>query len=604
MTSFGKTVLRLFLPLIVGTAVLSACGTDDPVSPEALTDSPGASQNSTFDPVLLDDLQPSPTEPQLFGPEVVTRQRGVPEVQRFDLSTEGFQPPFILHIRSGDEEGNHRVTAGRVHLNGQEIMGPSDFKKRFAGVDLEAELPEGSQLEVLLQSTPGNYLTLWISGEPVDPSLLFCPGESTAYQTLQEAIADVEPEGTIRVCDGEWPIGDVQIGKALTLTAENPGQATLVATEGAAGLAIDGVSEGVVVVQDLALVLDGSTNLVTAGLEVPQLVLQRLSMRNADATPGFGGAGVLSTTTGSVVMTSVDLQGFTRGLFGRGFTREGQGTYELDDVRCSDVEGVGEGVRICFQFALNRLATLNNTDCDLTEPNAGCVFASFGPVVIRDSDFSCRVQADVLYRGGSCAATVNGGSLEVENSSFTCTEAPGEYPLRSGACLQGRGTAEQTLSMAGSSVRWIWDGDPVAFGGMEFRGYGENTVVGSTFLSNSVELQPDKAGVAIVENNVFDTGLPPGSGMGQFGIIVGAGADMGENLRIQRNDFLSEASGDILNFTSSTVPGHAACNYYGDGAARWQYASGFLFEFGSLEETYQPVSITPIAGRPEVQCGN
>ena len=58
----------------------------------------------------------------IFGPRLLVRTTGAPNVFTFTFSSAGAAAPYLLHI------DNHGVTSAVVTLNGVQILGPNDFK--------------------------------------------------------------------------------------------------------------------------------------------------------------------------------------------------------------------------------------------------------------------------------------------------------------------------------------------------------------------------------------------------------------------------------------------------------------------------------------------
>lgn len=58
------------------------------------------------------------SEPEtLFGPQEFFRGTGKPALEKLTFNTAGFEPPFIFHLRNGDETGNHRVSRSITGLS-------------------------------------------------------------------------------------------------------------------------------------------------------------------------------------------------------------------------------------------------------------------------------------------------------------------------------------------------------------------------------------------------------------------------------------------------------------------------------------------------------
>ena len=104
-----------------------------------------------------------------FGPAEFVRGKGKPFIETKEFSTTGFQAPFVLHLRNGDDNGQNRVSSAHVWLNGELLFGPSDFSQQVWGYDVEVELTLQNTLDVKIDSAPGSKLTIWIEGFRSDP---------------------------------------------------------------------------------------------------------------------------------------------------------------------------------------------------------------------------------------------------------------------------------------------------------------------------------------------------------------------------------------------------------------------------------------------------
>lgn len=84
----------------------------------------------------------------------------------------------------------------------------------------------------------------------------FCPGDVTAESNFQTAIDDAPVGGTLWICNGAFTVAGA-LSKALTVSAENPGQATLVQDPAATGVAailtVSGIPSGMLSVTGLTL---------------------------------------------------------------------------------------------------------------------------------------------------------------------------------------------------------------------------------------------------------------------------------------------------------------------------------------------------------------
>ena len=104
-----------------------------------------------------------------FGPVAFVRATGTPVTEVRQFSIAGFQGPYTLHLRNGNEDGTERVASAQVRLNGDLLFGPSDFGQQVWALDAVVELVEPSTLEVRLAGAPGGKVQISIEGTYVDP---------------------------------------------------------------------------------------------------------------------------------------------------------------------------------------------------------------------------------------------------------------------------------------------------------------------------------------------------------------------------------------------------------------------------------------------------
>lgn len=100
----------------------------------------------------------------VMPPQEFIRVTAAPESTSVSLSTTGFQPPYKLYLRNGDENGQRRVSAAEVLLNGVLVFGPQHFSQAVYQRSVDVSLSEPSILVVRLASAPGSKLTIWIEG--------------------------------------------------------------------------------------------------------------------------------------------------------------------------------------------------------------------------------------------------------------------------------------------------------------------------------------------------------------------------------------------------------------------------------------------------------
>jgi hypothetical protein len=161
----------------------------------------------------------------IFGPERFMRSNRAPAVETRAISTAGFEAPFILHVVSGDAEGNHRVSSATVSLDGHPLLGPASFKQSQHEWVIPVAPGEPAALSVSIAGAPGDYLEVSMSGQR--SSTVFCPdGHPGSIADFQAALDQTPAGGTLLVCDGEHAVTGT-INKPLTLRSQHPGGATL-----------------------------------------------------------------------------------------------------------------------------------------------------------------------------------------------------------------------------------------------------------------------------------------------------------------------------------------------------------------------------------------
>lgn len=168
-------------------------------------------------------------EATLFGPKQYLRTTGSPNVYSDTFSA--IQGQGVLIVRNGDADGGHRVTSAEVLVNGEQIFGPSDFKKHVYHMEAAVNLAENNSITVEVRSKPGSYLTIELI-EDIDPptaTISADPGTilvgesptltwtSTYADTcvIEPDIGTIDPNGSTTVSPTETT--------TYTITATGPG---------------------------------------------------------------------------------------------------------------------------------------------------------------------------------------------------------------------------------------------------------------------------------------------------------------------------------------------------------------------------------------------
>lgn len=128
----------------------------------------------------------TPVEAQVtvFGPELYVRDVGPPET-----ITQTFNNPlpadeFTLYLTNGDSQQT-RVTSAIVELNGERVLGPSDFNSQVEYIEVPVTLIQGdNEISVELRSSPGSFFELAISGPPPMESVISPDGGTVEFPGL------------------------------------------------------------------------------------------------------------------------------------------------------------------------------------------------------------------------------------------------------------------------------------------------------------------------------------------------------------------------------------------------------------------------------------
>ncbi|MFC2167102.1 Ig-like domain-containing protein, partial [Acidobacteriota bacterium] len=119
---------------------------------------------------------------------------GKPVVQKKEFTTWGYESPFTLYLKNGGGDGKNRVSTAKVWLNGELLFDPSDFSKKVTEYELPVDLMDPSTLEVLIESSPGSELTVWIEGiwKGIPPEVILEESKRVSTTVLPEDGAVIE----------------------------------------------------------------------------------------------------------------------------------------------------------------------------------------------------------------------------------------------------------------------------------------------------------------------------------------------------------------------------------------------------------------------------
>lgn len=103
--------------------------------------------------------------------ERFTRTKGAPNSFERVITTEGFEGPFTLHVRNGEDDGSNQASSASVSLDGAPLLQPRDFASRTSSWTFPVALGTSASLRVTIASAPGSVVEVWVEGTPVAPEV-------------------------------------------------------------------------------------------------------------------------------------------------------------------------------------------------------------------------------------------------------------------------------------------------------------------------------------------------------------------------------------------------------------------------------------------------
>lgn len=268
------------------------------------------------------DVAPVASQLETFhGPRRFTRDRGQP-AQAVDLfSTAGFEAPFVVRIRSGNGEGEHRVSSARVAIDGREVLGPSSFSQTESEWTVPVALDASAVLSVTVAGAPGAYLDIRVEGKR--SATLFCPnGRPGSVIDIRQAIAQTAPGGVVEICDGTHTVRNVLLTKPITIRGAGPGIPVLDPGSQSPIFQVQDPSPGAVVVRGLELVVRGAMGVFVSDANDDVSIDRTIFRMTPTATSATGGTGIFlahlnpapAAPTALVTITRSEFHGGFRGL--------------------------------------------------------------------------------------------------------------------------------------------------------------------------------------------------------------------------------------------------------------------------------------------------
>jgi hypothetical protein len=499
-----------------------------------------------------------------YGPERFTRATGAPQTATRTISTQGYVAPFTLHVTNGG------ATSGSVTFDGRSLLGPSDFKKSGGSFAFAVTPGATGTLTVELAGKPGSYVDVWLEGTPA--ATLFCPaGGPGAYTSLQDAVNNTDPDGTILVCDGAWDVDSVSINRPLTIRSQHPHAALLgdsdpapVPQNGRPALAVDGVASGLVRIVDLNFAARGRAIALVGTYD--QVAIDSCSFEGRDANTAF-----------------------------------------LVNVRASTVPG----------------ARVEITNSEFADMGIGIFNISSVETNVRHNTFTRFVSGSVTYSGNTADFSTHG---VIEDNTISHCGAGGclRTFMSRGAIRNNVIDASGTATKLGGIVTlrsavFASDLEPLVIENNVINGGGQlggpSPAVSSNWAAQAgLFIQEAGPGLIIRRNTVTNA-----SAFAQVAIVSGATViTMTDNtqvggyqafrrttlngtLNVNRNDFTSVIANTFFVQTAATpAAGSYTCNWWGSpaGPATPQVSPGIPLPTA----LYLPAASAPVANQPGVTC--
>jgi hypothetical protein len=125
----------------------------------------------------------------LLGPSKYLRTRGKPDVYNDTFCGTIGQGKLIL--TNGTSDGKNRTSSASILINGQQVLGPSDFNQQVYKLEVPINLIENNTISVRLASAPESYITVKITEEvPADATASGVIGSQGGIVSVQNHLGD------------------------------------------------------------------------------------------------------------------------------------------------------------------------------------------------------------------------------------------------------------------------------------------------------------------------------------------------------------------------------------------------------------------------------
>ena len=99
-------------------------------------------------------------EVALFGPHLIERGTGKPVSETHTFSVPDPTGPFTLQIKTGDDDGNHRISSLSLSINGEKQASQDDFNQTVNRVEKSVALQSENSLAIKVNGAPGSFVEM------------------------------------------------------------------------------------------------------------------------------------------------------------------------------------------------------------------------------------------------------------------------------------------------------------------------------------------------------------------------------------------------------------------------------------------------------------
>ncbi|MCK4829853.1 hypothetical protein KA005_79755, partial [bacterium] len=278
----------------------------------------------------------------VFGPKQYTRNKGKPVTETDNFTSSITGPNFTLRVINGDAQGDHRVSSGTITLNGEQVVGPSDFNQQVEIIERTVTINSSNEISVKLTSAPNSYITISIIGIAPEPTVSISAsptnillGESS---TLTWSTSNAQ---TVNIDQG---IGSVDLNGSIDVSPTETTTYTVTAT-GYGGTATAGVTINVLVDQTPPSI---TINSPESGAQYDSLPISVLASYE-DSGSGINQSSVKVTLNGNDITSELTVteSGVNGGISNEALLQDGNNTLI---VEVSDNAGNSGSESVYFNY--------------------------------------------------------------------------------------------------------------------------------------------------------------------------------------------------------------------------------------------------------------